>query len=62
MMLCGNTDDTSQDTNPLYQDKAHINALYGRGYIAGIDMREQRKDSAFVTALMQKRQVRALSV
>eukprot|EP00953_Heterococcus_sp_UTEX-ZZ885_P010249 5985-Heterococcus_DN1.PRE.1 len=50
------TDDTSQDTNPLYQDKAHINALYGRGYIAGIDMREQRKDSAFVTALMQKRQ------
>eukprot|EP00611_Tribonema_gayanum_P031400 TRINITY_DN906_c0_g1_i6.p1 TRINITY_DN906_c0_g1~~TRINITY_DN906_c0_g1_i6.p1 ORF type:complete len:809 (-),score=338.54 TRINITY_DN906_c0_g1_i6:292-2574(-) len=49
-------DDTSQDYNPLYQQKAQINALYGRGYIAGIDMREQRKDSAFLNALMAKRQ------
>ncbi len=46
------SDDTSKDSNPLYSKRANINALYGRGYIAGIDMREQRKGSAFMEVLM----------
>jgi ATP-dependent RNA helicase DDX23/PRP28 len=50
------TDDTSTDKNPLYAERAQINAMYGRGYIAGIDMREQRKSSAFISALVKKRQ------
>ncbi len=49
------SDDTSKDSNPLYSKRANINALYGRGYIAGIDMREQRKGSAFMEALMRLR-------
>lgn len=50
------SEDTSRDANPLYNQRAQLNASFGRGYLAGIDMREQRKDSAFLTALMQKRQ------
>ncbi|CAM9400317.1 unnamed protein product [Pylaiella littoralis] len=50
------SEDTSRDANPLYSQRAQLNASFGRGYLAGIDMREQRKDSAFLTALMQKRQ------
>lgn len=44
---------------PIFRVPAplQLNASFGRGYLAGIDMREQRKDSAFLTALMQKRQV-----
>ncbi|CAM9892374.1 unnamed protein product, partial [Phaeothamnion confervicola] len=48
-------EDTSNDLNPLYKERARMNALFGRGYIAGIDMREQRKDSAFQMALVKKR-------
>lgn len=50
------SEDTSRDANPLYNQRAQLNSCFGRGYLAGIDMREQRKDSAFLTALMQKRQ------
>ncbi|CAM9545263.1 unnamed protein product, partial [Ectocarpus fasciculatus] len=50
------SEDTSRDANPLYNQRAQLNASFGRGYLAGIDMREQRKDSAFLTALMEKRQ------
>ena len=31
-------DDTSQDLNPLYNQRVAINPLFGRGYIAGLDM------------------------
>lgn len=50
------SEDTSRDANPLYNQRAQLNASFGRGYLAGIDMREQRKESAFLTALMEKRQ------
>jgi ATP-dependent RNA helicase DDX23/PRP28 len=49
-------DDTAKnDYNPLYHKRAKIHTLYGRGYIAGIDQREQRKESNFLLALSEKR-------
>lgn len=49
-------DDTSKnDLNPLYNNRQKIHALFGRGYIAGIDQREQRKESNFLVALSEKR-------
>ncbi|KAJ1425268.1 P-loop containing nucleoside triphosphate hydrolase protein [Ochromonadaceae sp. CCMP2298] len=50
------TDDTAKDdVNPLYNNRMKINALYGRGYIAGVDQKEQRKDSSFLLTLSEKR-------
>ncbi len=50
------TDDTSRnDLNPLYSKRVKINALFGRGYIAGVDQKEQRKDSNFLYSLSEKR-------
>jgi len=49
-------DDTAKDDlNPLYSKRMKINALFGRGYIAGADQREQRKDSNFLMSLSEKR-------
>jgi len=49
-------DDTARnDANPLYNNRVKINALFGRGYIAGMDQREQRKDSNFLMALSERR-------
>lgn len=49
-------DDTARnDLNPLYNKRAQVNALFGRGYIAGIDQREQRKKSNFLHILSDKR-------
>ena len=39
----------------MYNKRIKINSLFGRGYIAGIDLREQRKDSNFLSSLSQKR-------
>lgn len=33
-----------------------INPLFGRGYIAGVDLQEQRKTNSFNRALVEKRQ------
>lgn len=50
------TDDTARnDMNPLYNKRAKINALFGRGYIAGVDQKEQRKQSNFLDSLSEKR-------
>lgn len=50
------TDDTARnDVNPLYNNRVKINALFGRGYIAGVDQKEQRKDSNFLVTLGEKR-------
>jgi ATP-dependent RNA helicase DDX23/PRP28 len=50
------TDDTGrEDLNPLYNHRVKINPLFGRGYIAGIDLREQRKDSNYLNELMSRR-------
>ena len=53
-------DDTARnDANPLYQKRVKISALFGRGYIAGMDQREQRKESNFITSLSEKRMAEA---
>jgi ATP-dependent RNA helicase DDX23/PRP28 len=57
------SDDTGrEDMNPLYSHRVKINPLYGRGYIAGIDLREQRKDSNYLTELMSRRVAEAQRV
>lgn len=48
-------DTTRDDANPLYTSRVKINALFGRGYIAGIDPSEQRKRSNFLGSLSEKR-------
>lgn len=52
-----NTQDTSKDTNPLYAQRLEVTPLFGRGYVAGVDMREQRKHNRYLEALTLKRQV-----
>jgi len=50
------SDDTAKDDlNPLYSKRMKINALFGRGYIAGVDHKEQRKESNFLLTLSEKR-------
>jgi ATP-dependent RNA helicase DDX23/PRP28 len=49
-------DDTGKDDlNPLYSKRQKIAPLFGRGYLAGVDQREQRKESNFLIALSEKR-------
>jgi ATP-dependent RNA helicase DDX23/PRP28 len=49
-------DDTGRnDLNPLYNNRVKINSLFGRGYIGGIDLKEQREKSNFLTTLSGKR-------
>jgi len=50
------TDDTSQDLNPLYQQRANVSLAFGRGYRAGVDMRAQRKKNTYMTDLTKFRQ------
>jgi ATP-dependent RNA helicase DDX23/PRP28 len=57
------TDDTSRnDKNPLYNNRMHLNPMFGRGYIAGIDLREQRKDSKFLELLSVKRMAESRAI
>jgi ATP-dependent RNA helicase DDX23/PRP28 len=44
-------EDTSKDLNPLYDKKHDAQLLFGRGLRAGIDMREQKKNSTYVEQL-----------
>ena len=37
-------DDTSNDYNPLYRERHQVQ-LFGRGYIAGIDIKAQQKET-----------------
>ena len=54
------TDDTARnDLNPLYNKRVKINALFGRGYIAGVDQKEQRKESNYLLTLSEKRMLEA---
>lgn len=48
-------DTTRNDLNPLYNNRTQINSLFGRGYIGGIDLKEQREKSNFLTTLSSKR-------
>lgn len=48
-------EDTSQDFNPLYA-KRHHTQMFGRGHLAGIDEKEQKKQrSAFYDKLLEDR-------
>ncbi|CAF2122674.1 unnamed protein product [Brassica napus] len=38
-----NTEDTSRDTNALYQNPREAQLLFGRGFLAGTDRRQQKK-------------------
>uniref|UniRef100_M4B334 RNA helicase n=1 Tax=Hyaloperonospora arabidopsidis (strain Emoy2) TaxID=559515 RepID=M4B334_HYAAE len=49
------SEDTSADLNPLYAKRMDVNLLFGRGYRAGVDMREQRKKNSFLEELSHKR-------
>lgn len=52
-------DDTSQDYNNLYKEKHEVQ-FYGRGHIAGIDIKAQKKDqSRFYGDLLEKRRTEA---
>ncbi|KAF6265401.1 pre-mRNA-splicing ATP-dependent RNA helicase [Scenedesmus sp. NREL 46B-D3] len=48
-------EDTSKDLNPLYNHLHQANLLYGRGMLAGIDRREQKKVAATVEADMLRK-------
>ena len=48
-------DDTSVDLNPLYARRHQVQPLLGRGYVAGLDMREQRRQHTFAQTLADKR-------
>ena len=48
-------DDTSYDPNPLYASRHRVQPLLGRGYVAGTDMREQRRNHTFAETLAEKR-------
>merc|ERR1719171_1596816 len=49
-------DDTMRgDNNPLYTKRVEPQLLFGRGYRAGIDVREQRKSNSFYEELIAKR-------
>jgi len=49
------TEDTSQDHNPLY-NKRYTSQMFGRGHIAGIDIKEQMKEkSRFYDILLEER-------
>uniref|UniRef100_H2YNN9 Probable ATP-dependent RNA helicase DDX23 n=1 Tax=Ciona savignyi TaxID=51511 RepID=H2YNN9_CIOSA len=48
-------DDTSVDFNPIYKDKHQVH-LYGRGFVAGIDVKFQKKQqSEFYSEIIEKR-------
>ena len=48
-------EDTSSDYNPIYADKHHIQ-FYGRGSLAGIDIKLQKKEQgAFYGEMLEKR-------
>ncbi|KAI9498901.1 P-loop containing nucleoside triphosphate hydrolase protein [Zychaea mexicana] len=49
-------EDTSYDFNPLYAQR-HSAQMFGRGHIAGVDIKEQKKQrSEFYNQLLQNRQ------
>eukprot|EP01065_Artemidia_motanka_P036124 TRINITY_DN44024_c0_g1_i1.p1 TRINITY_DN44024_c0_g1~~TRINITY_DN44024_c0_g1_i1.p1 ORF type:complete len:363 (+),score=126.72 TRINITY_DN44024_c0_g1_i1:64-1152(+) len=51
-------DDTSADLNPLYAKPHEAQLLYGRGFRAGIDAREQAKDRIVYEEEVEQREVK----
>lgn len=53
------SEDTAVDYNPIYKDK-HTVQLFGRGHIAGIDLKTQKKEQVkFYGELLEKRRTAA---
>jgi len=52
-------DDTSDTTNPLYKNKMAGSLMYGRGFMAGVDRRMQRKQMTFYDDLVEQREAGA---
>jgi len=48
-------DDTAVDTNDLYKERHQAAALYGRGFVGGVDRKEQRKKHTFYEELAEYR-------
>jgi len=48
-------DDTSTDLNPLYDRRHQPALLFGRGFLAGTDRREQRKQHKFYEDLVENK-------
>jgi len=48
-------EDTSNDINPLYSKRLEPQLLFGRGFKAGIDIKEQKRQSQTYTELLLKR-------
>ncbi|ESO02545.1 hypothetical protein HELRODRAFT_106716 [Helobdella robusta] len=52
-------EDTSTDYNPIYKDKHQVQ-FFGRGHIAGIDIKQQKKEqSKYYSDLLEKRRTDA---
>lgn len=49
------SEDTSADLNPLYASRHQLSLMYGRGFIAGVDRREQLKKNTFYRDLSESR-------
>ncbi|CAG0893505.1 unnamed protein product [Darwinula stevensoni] len=53
------SEDTSLDYNPLYKERHEVQ-FFGRGHIAGIDIKQQKRDqSKFYGDLLEKRRTQA---
>jgi ATP-dependent RNA helicase DDX23/PRP28 len=51
------SDDTgASDLNDIYKKRCSLQPLFGRGYLAGMDMRQQRQDHGYMEMLTKKRQ------
>ena len=48
-------DTTRGDSNPLYQSRIEPQFLFGRGFRAGVDVREQRRRNNFYDEIVKKR-------
>lgn len=56
MMQWHNEDDTSDKLDPLYRNVGKAHLAFGKGYVAGVDMRKQRKDSQYMESLLSLRE------
>lgn len=56
LMQWHNEDDTSDKLDPLYRNVGKAHMGFGKGYMAGVDMRKQRKDSQYMEDLIRIRE------
>ena len=56
MMQWHDEDDTSDKLDPLYRNVGKVHLGFGKGYIAGVDMRKQRKEGQYMENLLKLRE------